>query len=70
MEERIRDQIWLKLVGNAAFNVVTALTGATMGQLGEPPEICALGGGHVADAEARREQQLASFEPGGRIRQL
>ena len=30
---RIRDQIWLKLLGNVAFNPITALTGATLGQL-------------------------------------
>jgi len=35
----LRDQIWLKLVGNVAFNPVTALTGATLGQLGDLPEM-------------------------------
>jgi 2-dehydropantoate 2-reductase len=39
VEARLRDQIWLKLVGNVAFNPVTALTGATLGQLGEIPEM-------------------------------
>ena len=38
VEERIRDQLWLKLVGNVAFNPVSALTGATLGELGELPE--------------------------------
>jgi 2-dehydropantoate 2-reductase len=38
----LRDQIWLKLLGNAAFNPITALTGATLGQLGELPEIVVL----------------------------
>jgi 2-dehydropantoate 2-reductase len=38
-EARLRDQIWLKLVGNVAFNPVTALTGATLGQLGSIPEM-------------------------------
>ncbi len=33
VEARLRDQIWLKLVGNVAFNPITALTGATLGQL-------------------------------------
>jgi 2-dehydropantoate 2-reductase len=32
-------QIWLKLVGNVAFNPITALTGATLGQLGELTEM-------------------------------
>jgi 2-dehydropantoate 2-reductase len=39
VEARLRDQIWLKLVGNAAFNPITALTGATLGELGELPEM-------------------------------
>jgi 2-dehydropantoate 2-reductase len=39
VEARLRDQIWLKLLGNVAFNPVTALTGATLGQLGELPEM-------------------------------
>lgn len=34
VEARIRDQIWLKLVGNVAFNPVSALTRATLGELG------------------------------------
>jgi 2-dehydropantoate 2-reductase len=39
VEPRLRDQIWLKLVGNVAFNPITALTGATLGQLGTVPEM-------------------------------
>jgi 2-dehydropantoate 2-reductase len=39
VEERLRDQIWLKLIGNVAFNPVTALTGATLGQLGSRPDM-------------------------------
>lgn len=38
----LRDQIWLKLVGNVAFNPVTALTGATLGELGTEPDMVAL----------------------------
>jgi 2-dehydropantoate 2-reductase len=38
-DPRLRDQIWLKLVGNVAFNPITALTGATLGELGTLPEI-------------------------------
>ena len=34
VEPRLRDQIWLKLVGNVAFNPITALTRATLGELG------------------------------------
>jgi 2-dehydropantoate 2-reductase len=39
VEKDLRAQIWLKLVGNAAFNPVTALTGATLGELGTSPEM-------------------------------
>ncbi len=39
VETRLRDQIWLKLVGNVAFNPITALTGATLGELGQLPEM-------------------------------
>ncbi len=39
VEPRLRDQIWLKLVGNVAFNPITALTGATLGELGSVPEM-------------------------------
>ena len=42
VEERLRDQVWLKLVGNVAFNATTALTGATLGELGTSPEMVAL----------------------------
>src|SRR5215472_7099975 len=39
VESRLANQIWLKLVGNVAFNSITALTRATLGQLGELPEM-------------------------------
>lgn len=39
VETRLRDQIWLKLIGNVAFNPVTALTRATLGELGTVPEM-------------------------------
>ncbi|HEY2506133.1 MAG TPA: 2-dehydropantoate 2-reductase [Streptosporangiaceae bacterium] len=42
VEPRLRDQIWLKLVGNVAFNPITALTGATLGELGSVAEMPAL----------------------------
>ena len=38
VEPALRDQIWLKLLGNVAFNPVTALTRATLGELGTCPE--------------------------------
>ncbi len=42
VEERLRDQIWLKLLGNVAFNPITAMTGATLGQLGEIDDVRAV----------------------------
>jgi 2-dehydropantoate 2-reductase len=39
VEQRLREQIWLKLVGNVAFNPITALTRATLGELGTLPEM-------------------------------
>jgi 2-dehydropantoate 2-reductase len=39
VDTRLRDQIWLKLVGNVAFNPISALTGATLGGLGRAPEV-------------------------------
>jgi 2-dehydropantoate 2-reductase len=39
VDTRLRNQIWLKLAGNVAFNPVTALTGATLGELGSLPEM-------------------------------
>jgi 2-dehydropantoate 2-reductase len=42
VEPKLRDQIWLKLVGNVAFNPITALTRATLGELGTMPEMVSL----------------------------
>jgi 2-dehydropantoate 2-reductase len=39
VEANLREQIWLKLIGNAAFNPVSALTGAKLGELGTRPEM-------------------------------
>jgi 2-dehydropantoate 2-reductase len=39
VDTRLRDQIWLKLIGNAALNPVSVLTRATLAQLGELPEM-------------------------------
>jgi len=38
VEERIRDEIWVKLMGNVAFNPLSALTRATLAAMcGHPP---------------------------------
>src|SRR5262249_8477521 len=41
-EPRARQQILLKVIGDVAFNPVTALTGATLGELGTAPEMLEL----------------------------
>jgi 2-dehydropantoate 2-reductase len=35
---RIRQEIWVKLLGNVAFNPISALTGGTLGELARHPE--------------------------------
>ena len=39
---RIRDEIWIKLWGNCSFNPVSALTGATLDQIGNDTGSAAL----------------------------
>ena len=39
IDASLRGQIWLKLLGNASFNPVSALARATLGELGELPEM-------------------------------
>jgi 2-dehydropantoate 2-reductase len=39
---RIRDEIWRKLLGNAAFNPISALTRATLSEMVEDPRIVAI----------------------------
>jgi 2-dehydropantoate 2-reductase len=39
VDDRLRDQIWLKLIGNVAFNPISALTRSTMRELGATREL-------------------------------
>ena len=39
---RIRNEIWVKILGNIAFNPISALTGATLAQMLRDPETSAL----------------------------
>jgi 2-dehydropantoate 2-reductase len=39
---RIRQEIWVKILGNVAFNPISALTGATLVQMARDPEVSAL----------------------------
>lgn len=61
VEARLRDQIWLKLVGNVAFNPITALTGATLGELGAVPEMPGLLRAIFAECAAVAGQLGVSF---------
>ena len=49
---RIRNEIWLKILGNVAFNPVSALTGATLVQMARDPEVSELVRNIMHEAEA------------------
>jgi 2-dehydropantoate 2-reductase len=49
---RIRHEIWVKILGNVAFNPISALTGATLGQMARHPRVSALAREIMAEAEA------------------
>jgi 2-dehydropantoate 2-reductase len=49
---RIRHEIWVKILGNVAFNPISALTGATLAQMVRDPEVCALVRNIMGEAEA------------------
>jgi 2-dehydropantoate 2-reductase len=48
---RIRHEIWVKLLGNVAFNPVSALTGGTLDQLARDPHTSRLVRGIMQEAE-------------------
>ncbi len=48
---RIRHDIWVKILGNVAFNPISALTGATMIQMVRDPEVSALVRNVMQEAE-------------------
>jgi 2-dehydropantoate 2-reductase len=49
---RIRHEIWVKLLGNVAFNPISALTGGTLGELAHDPDTARLIRGVMREAEA------------------
>jgi len=49
---RIRHEIWVKILGNVAFNPISALTGATLAQMARDPEVSALIRNIMREAEA------------------
>ncbi|MBZ5728612.1 MAG: 2-dehydropantoate 2-reductase [Acidobacteriia bacterium] len=49
---RIRHEIWVKLLGNVAFNPISALTRATLAQMARDAEVCAIVRNVMAEVEA------------------
>ncbi|MGH9712619.1 MAG: ketopantoate reductase family protein [Candidatus Acidiferrales bacterium] len=49
---RIRHEIWVKILGNVAFNPISALTGATLVQMARDPDVSALVRNIMREAEA------------------
>ena len=49
---RFRHEIWVKLLGNVAFNPISALTGATLEEMARHPEVSQLVRGLMAETEA------------------
>jgi 2-dehydropantoate 2-reductase len=49
---RIRHEIWVKILGNIAFNPISALTGATLGQMARHPQTAALARAIMSESEA------------------
>ncbi len=58
---RIRDEIWLKLWGNLSFNPVSALTGATLGQMAYDPLVRPAIVAMMTEAQAVGEALGVSF---------
>jgi 2-dehydropantoate 2-reductase len=49
---RIRNEIWVKLLGNVAFNPISALTRATLVQMARDPDVCSVVRHIMAEVEA------------------
>ncbi len=49
---RIKHEIWVKILGNVAFNPLSALTRATLAQMVRDPEVCGVVRNIMTEAEA------------------
>ena len=49
---RLRTEIWVKLLGNVAFNPISALARATLGQMARDADVCAIVSNIMAEVEA------------------
>ena len=61
MRPRIRDDIWLKLLGNASFNPVSVLTHATLEQIGRDDGVRSVVHRLMTEAQAVAERLGVSF---------
>ena len=52
VRKNIRDDIWFKLLGNATFNPISVLTGATLEQMGNDPDVRAVIHKMMTEAQA------------------
>lgn len=52
----IREEIWVKILGNVAFNPISALTGATLAQMTSDPEVATLARTIMGEAAAVAER--------------
>jgi 2-dehydropantoate 2-reductase len=52
----IREEIWVKILGNVAFNPISALTGATLVRMASDPYVSALVRAIMAEAESVAER--------------
>lgn len=57
----IRDELWVKLWGNLAFNPLSALTGSTLDRLAFQPDLRAVARGMMEEAQAIGEALGANF---------
>ena len=58
---RIRDDVWIKLWGNCAFNPVSVLTGGTLGEIARDPATRAVARAMMVEAQAIGEKLGARF---------
>jgi 2-dehydropantoate 2-reductase len=58
---RIRDEIWVKLWGNLAFNPLSALTGATLDRLAGDPDLREVARGMMREGQAVAEALGVEF---------
>ncbi|MBT4906728.1 MAG: 2-dehydropantoate 2-reductase [Rhodospirillaceae bacterium] len=58
---RIRDEIWVKLWGNVSLNPISALTGGTLAEMIDDPDVCAVIRAVMVEAQAVGEALGVKF---------